>query len=78
MKSLILTLSAILSLTLNPSAKGQNPIQAYARDIEPILRTYCYDCHNQEVQEGEVRLDNLNPDLINGPDAQRWHHALDM
>lgn len=78
MKSLILTLSAILSLTLNPSAKGQNPMQAYARDIEPILRTYCYDCHNQEVQEGKVRLDDLNPDLINGPDAQRWHHALDM
>ena len=80
MKSLFLflPLSLSLSLSLIASVEAQNPQQLFENDIKPILRTYCYDCHNADIQEGKVRLDNLNPDLIGGPDAQRWHHALDM
>ncbi|MBK96765.1 MAG: hypothetical protein CMJ79_13790 [Planctomycetaceae bacterium] len=70
---------AVLAFTaLSTRVEGQSPQQVYQKDIQPIIRTYCYDCHNSDVQEGKVRLDNLNPDLIGGPDAQRWHHALDM
>ena len=78
MKSLVLPLSVSLALALVTTAEAQNPQLIFEKDIKPILLTYCYECHNAELQEGKVRLDNLNPDLVAGPDAQRWHHALDM
>ena len=51
---------------------------SFAKDVAPVLKTFCLDCHNKEVQEANTRLDNLNPDMLNGPDAERWHHALNM
>ena len=78
MKSLPLFLTAFISLVTFSTVTAQEALQLFEKDVQPILRKYCYDCHNAEVQEGKVRLDNLNPDLIAGPDAQRWHHALDM
>ena len=50
----------------------------YKKHVLPVLKKYCIGCHNAKKKEGKVRLDNLNPDLIRGKDAQRWHHALDM
>ena len=50
----------------------------YARDVLPVLKAFCTDCHNADVREGNTRLDNLDPDLVDGPDAERWHHALNM
>lgn len=76
--SLYLALSVACFLISSSAVGDQNPQQVFEKEIKPILRTYCYDCHNADVQEGKVRLDNLNPDLVSGPDAQRWHHALDM
>ena len=78
MKSLSLFLTAFIFLVTFSTVTAQEALQLFEKDVQPILRKYCYDCHNAEVQEGKVRLDNLNPDLIAGPDAQRWHHALDM
>ena len=78
MKSLVLSLSVSLALALVTTVEAQNPQLIFEKDIKPILLTYCYECHNAELQEGKVRLDNLNPDLVAGPDAQQWHHALDM
>ena len=78
MKLLVLSLLASLLLAFSITAKAQNAQSAFEKTVKPILLTYCYDCHNADVQEGKVRLDNLNPDFIEGPDAQRWHHALDM
>ena len=71
MKSLVLSLSISLALALVTTVEAQNPQLIFEKDIKPILLTYCYECHNAELQEGKVRLDNLNPDLVAGPDAQR-------
>jgi len=51
---------------------------SYPQTIQPLLEQYCYQCHGPEKQKGSVRLDNLDPDMINGPDAESWHSALDM
>lgn len=50
----------------------------YQNQIQPILQTYCYECHGEKKQKGEMRLDVLNWDMINGPDAERWHAALNV
>lgn len=50
----------------------------YANDITPILNTYCIKCHGPEEQKAGLRMDELNPDLITGPDAHTWRGMLDI
>jgi hypothetical protein len=77
MNSRPLFLTSVLVLTtLIPAAAQQTP--TFSRNVKPVLAKFCVGCHGPKKQEGSVRLDNLNPDLINGPDAERWHQALDM
>ena len=48
----------------------------FKADIEPILRKHCTACHGADAQEGNLRIDHLDRDLINGTDADRWHEVL--
>ena len=50
----------------------------YNEQVRPIINSYCIDCHGQDKQKGNIRFDTLNPDMINGHDAEKWHAALDM
>jgi len=41
-----------------PLAKPPLPAQPdFATEIQPLLATYCYDCHTQETQEGGLVID---------------------
>jgi len=44
----------------------------FARSIKPILENACVQCHGGETQEGNVRIDTLNPDLVHGDDIDWW------
>ena len=68
----------ILVAAASLSVAADRPPATFATDVLPALKTYCVDCHNAKVSEGNTRLDDLNPDLVGGPDAERWHHALNM
>ena len=68
----------ILVAAASLSVAADRPPATFATDVLPALKTYCVDCHNAKVSEGNTRLDDLNPDLGGGPDAERWHHALNM
>ena len=77
-KFALLTVAYITLLSFHSGAAAANQNLTFQTDVEPVLKKYCIDCHNHEVQEANTRLDNLNPDMVNGPDAERWHHALNM
>ena len=66
----------LLLVSLGTAATGAPT--AFEENIHPVLSRFCVRCHGRETQEGNVRLDNLNGDLVNGPDAERWHATLDM
>ena len=40
--------------------------------VLPILQAACIDCHGTKQQEGNVRLDALDPNLHTGNDVDRW------
>ncbi len=40
----------------------------YARDIQPLLATHCYECHGPDTQEGRLRLDRRSS-LLRGGDS---------
>ncbi|MEE3373333.1 MAG: DUF1592 domain-containing protein [Planctomycetota bacterium] len=51
---------------------------SFADQVQPILAQFCSSCHGANKQEGDVRLDKLDPDLVGGNDAERWHQALNL
>lgn len=61
----------------SPTANGADK-DAYKAAIRPLLTKYCFQCHGEEKQKGSVRLDDLDPDFVEGFDAEEWHFALDM
>ena len=44
----------------------------FQKTIGPILNKKCLACHGPKVSEGRLRVDQLNPDLLAGPDVERW------
>lgn len=52
--------------------------QQFVREVAPLLKQFCQDCHGAEVQEGEISFTELNPDVIDGDDSERWHDALNQ
>lgn len=40
--------------------------------VEALFREHCYSCHGIEQPEGELRIDELDPDFVIGGDDARW------
>lgn len=51
---------------------------SYEAEIRPFLVKYCVSCHGPNKQKADLRLDKLDPDLINGADADLWQEVLDL
>jgi mono/diheme cytochrome c family protein len=47
-------------------------IARYRKSVEPILARSCVACHGPKMAKGGFRIDRLNPDMLAGPDAERW------
>ena len=54
----------------------QASLATYRKQIAPILQEACVDCHGAESQEGNIRIDTLNPDLFHGDDVNWWLEVL--
>jgi mono/diheme cytochrome c family protein len=59
-----------------PSAvKGtqtKDTVAEFEQLIKPVLKEACVQCHGLDHVEGNIRIDTLNPDLVNGPDSHWW------
>ncbi|UCS95262.1 DUF1592 domain-containing protein [Echinicola marina] len=51
---------------------------AFDKDIAPITKNYCVSCHNEDEKKGGLRLDDIDPDMIKGHDAETWRAMLNM
>ena len=47
-------------------------LASFQESVGPILSKSCLACHGPEKSEGRLRIDQLNPDLLTGPDVERW------
>lgn len=54
------------------TATPRPKLAAFRRDIEPVLKKSCLECHGPETQEGNIRIDTLDPDLLHGDDVNWW------
>lgn len=44
----------------------------FRKSIGPVLAQKCVACHGPDMTNGNLRVDQLNPDLLTGPDVDRW------
>jgi len=51
-------------------------LAVFRKDIEPLLAKACHECHGPETQEGNIRIDTLNPDLLQGEDVSWWLEVM--
>ena len=66
-----LLLTFLLS-SITQAAAIVKSVDDFNRQIQPLLETYCYDCHGQNEPQGKVKLTELlswkdlekNPQLI--------------
>ena len=47
-------------------------LAAFRKNVEPVLKKACLGCHGPRKQEGNIRVDKLNPDLLHGDDVDWW------
>ena len=72
-------LTAIIVVApLSSLLAAQPPAAEFHRSIQPLLQQRCVQCHGPETQEADLRIDQLDPDLLNGPDAEHWGEVLNQ
>ncbi len=57
----------------------QANLAEFQKSVGPVLTRSCLGCHGPKRSEGRLRIDQLNPDVLAGPDVDRWRevfHAL--
>ncbi|MEC7566939.1 MAG: DUF1592 domain-containing protein [Planctomycetota bacterium] len=50
----------------------------FRKSIGPILTKSCLACHGPQKSEGRLRIDKLNPNLLTGPDVERWREIYNV
>lgn len=58
---------------------GHSPkadLEGFKSEISPILVKTCVECHGPTKQKGKLRIDTLDPDLVNGKDADWWLEVM--
>ncbi len=50
----------------------------YQESVGAILNKSCLACHGPETSEGRLRVDELNPDLLTGPDVEQWREVYNV
>ncbi|MDA7519407.1 DUF1592 domain-containing protein [Akkermansiaceae bacterium] len=78
------TTGALNSSYLKPATEtieGGAPeanLKGFHGEIKAILAESCVECHGPDKQKAKFRVDILNPDLINGEDADWWLEIMDV
>ncbi|MEW6305180.1 MAG: DUF1592 domain-containing protein [Verrucomicrobiota bacterium] len=49
----------------------------FARTVQPFLKEHCFECHDNEVQKGDLNLTALAPEFRAPPAMVTWAKVLD-
>ncbi|MEL0096594.1 MAG: DUF1592 domain-containing protein [Planctomycetaceae bacterium] len=71
-QSTFLTRDYQTTKTVTPKPK----LAEFKKEIYPILKTSCVDCHGEKLIEGNIRLDTLDPNLQKGADVSWWIEVM--
>ena len=55
---------------------AQPDVQGYRKLVVPLMERYCMDCHDDETSKGDLSLEKIDGNLVNGTDVGRWEKVL--
>ena len=50
----------------------KSDLEGFQQNVKPLLKKYCVECHGPEKQKGDMRLDNIDPDVVMGRSFDQW------
>ena len=50
----------------------QPKLDQFREEIRPLLTTHCVPCHGPEKAKARIRVDELDPNLLEGTDVDWW------
>ena len=53
-------------------------LETFEKEIQPLMEKYCVACHGPDKVKAELRIDELNPDLFGGFDAEHWEEVYNQ
>ena len=60
-----------------PAAEAPEPqLARFVNEVLPVLERSCVTCHGADQQEGNLRLDALDPNMQKGDDVNWWLEVL--
>lgn len=79
----LLNLILILLLSANVVQAGEEETatpdtikEDFSSSAQPFLREFCVSCHSSDVTKGNLRLDQLDTDVSQRSNHERWRHIL--
>ncbi|MEK6234555.1 MAG: DUF1592 domain-containing protein, partial [Planctomycetales bacterium] len=55
-----------------PTGPPKPNLADFKKHVAPVFTKNCVACHGPNKAEGKLRVDQLNPDLLKGPDVNKW------
>jgi hypothetical protein len=71
-----LLLSVVILLCVSANEPLAPDLQGFKKRIVPLVEKYCVACHGEKKQKGDVRLDVMDGDLVNGKSVSLWKDVL--
>jgi hypothetical protein len=66
----------VLMLAVVSSGLGREDMKSdlagFRQSVKPLLQKYCVECHGPEKPKGDMRLDNIDPDVVRGGSFDQW------
>lgn len=61
-----------------PPDPSKPDLKHYRETVYLVFQNACMKCHSREKPKGDFRIDNLDPDLEKGKDADKWEEVLNQ
>jgi hypothetical protein len=75
----MLWLWLVLTLATASAPSGVTAAEPISFDqVAPLLKQHCHKCHAAmgDKPKGDLRIDKLNPDFVQGSDGEHWQEVL--
>ena len=67
------SITVVLFLCAALQASAAKPdVQGYRKLFAPLIENYCMDCHDEETSEGNLSLEGILGNLVDGHDLYHW------